>query len=138
MNIIGFETAKLAKEKGFSEKSFYYYDNNGKAGVNFEISSFISSTAVITYLDFKEDFNKIKDHFSAPYMVELLDWLREKHNIIIELSISAINTTENKVCYTYSIYKDITFVKKQSYLDSYLDYYECLENALRKSLQLIN
>lgn len=138
MNIIGFKTAKLAKEKGYREKSFYYYDDQGKSGLNFEISSFVSSTALFTYLNFKEDFNKSKGRYSAPYMYELLDWLRIKHKLYINIIAEANITADN---YVYNIYFDSDgskFTKTIQSLNKYSNYDECLEVALEQSLKLIN
>lgn len=70
MKRINFETAKLAKEAGFD----------------------IQSDCPVSWKDGKLDveeeyifYSSYKDVFPAPYQTKLQEWLREKHNIHIEV-----------------------------------------------------
>ena len=95
---ITFETAKLAKKKGFDIKGQNVFDlkNNNKI-INFKdlaIQEFIDDVETAGYLDkafnyLKEDINRTDDnsdkdyYLLAPTQSLLSKWLREKHNIII-------------------------------------------------------
>lgn len=71
---IQFPTAKLAKVKGFDSKTLFCYLENG----DLQYSS--------GDLDDHEEYNHNKwDNYSAPLQFELQKWLREKHNIHIEI-----------------------------------------------------
>lgn len=65
--IVSFETAKLAKQMGFNEWCYYYYDFNGKIDSN---NSSITTNA---------------KYCSAPTQSLLEKWLREKHNLFISV-----------------------------------------------------
>lgn len=66
--LISFETAKLAKEKGFDEVCSYLYENSKE----------------IVYTTHKNSgLNKHFDWYSAPTQSLLQKWLREVHNILV-------------------------------------------------------
>ena len=70
--LILFETANLAKEKGFDWKCEYCFNSKEKCPVPFRNP--LSTLG-----------NKIDGIFSAPTQSELEDWLFEKHSINIEV-----------------------------------------------------
>tara|TARA_R110000803_G_scaffold35405_3_gene76563 strand:- start:36 stop:461 length:426 start_codon:yes stop_codon:yes gene_type:complete len=135
--IVTLETAKLAKEKGFSMiKTTYSYDDSGAA----------------THRDYvPHDFN-IRGLLSAPTQSLLQKWLREEHNSIIEITMHC--TQEN-----YE--DDVDFRKKEDfnfevevnyygenfqvpltevsdfYNFGYGSYEEALEAGLQEALELI-
>ena len=67
---VSFETAKLLKEKGFDECPLYRYDDCGQ----FWVQGGYDKT--------------IKWHFPAPTIQMTMKWLREKHNVHIEIRIT--------------------------------------------------
>lgn len=72
--LISFETAKLAKEKGFISKSPYYQ---------------IDDADEIDLVDMKgfplHSNDQEGDYYEAPTQSLLQKWLREKHNMSIEI-----------------------------------------------------
>ena len=95
---ITFETAKLAKKKGFDIKGQNVFDlkNNNKI-INFKdlaIQEFIDDVETAGYLDkafnyLKEDINRTDDnsdkdyYLLAPTQSLLAKWLRKEHSIIV-------------------------------------------------------
>lgn len=70
--LISFETAKLAKEKGFEEKTKTWYNFSGLS-VSGEQSQYPSN-------------DKRFPSYSRPTQSLLQRWLREKHRIDIDIS----------------------------------------------------
>ena len=165
--LVGFEIAKLAKEKGFnietcdffSEKiisnlvpqgDYKYlsinYDNIGE-----DISphgfwnwnSTNESKRLITAFNesYEEDFKEV---FSAPIQSLLQRWLREVHNI--DIHIESYRKHSNKVYgqqvfYGEFIPTDTGFIRKTARKNSvfitYSIYEEALEEGLKSALELI-
>lgn len=111
MELVSFETAKLAKEKGFNEPCWEWYGieklHNNKI---FHESSSLSHTinCPCNRILQKEYNNSWEEYISAPYKYQLMDWLREEYNIFISIKpevykdginwtyqISFIDTVEN-------------------------------------------
>jgi len=70
--LITFRTAKLAKEKGLSIATTYYYDFSGSVGSSNRIN--------------KINWNKSLDSiYSAPTQSLLAKWLREEHGINVNI-----------------------------------------------------
>jgi hypothetical protein len=84
---VSFETAKLLKEKGFdSEDCFAFYKKNGEIG-------------------FLQTFGDIADYDSeacviAPTLQTAMKWLREVHNLFIEIRVGEI---DGKTWYDFDI-----------------------------------
>lgn len=110
-DLINLETAKLAKEKGFDIWNDIYD----------VIGNLIPS--LIREMRFEQDW------FPAPTQSLLQKWLREKHNLHIEIHIFNPNVG-------YSIKE----IESQLYVDErveYKTYEEALEVALFEALKLI-
>ena len=105
--LISFETAKLAKEKGFKRLCDFSYDEDGMITGNCE-----------------QAYN-----FVAPTQSLLQKWLREKHKIHIELQCDS-----NYYKYFILIYYKTNCVFS---LDDSLIYEEALEIGLQEALKLI-
>lgn len=105
--LISFETAKLAKEKGFKRLCDFSYDEDGMIIGNCE-----------------QAYN-----FVAPTQSLLQKWLREKHKIHIELQCDS-----NYYKYFILIYYKTNCVFS---LDDSLIYEEALEIGLQEALKLI-
>ena len=65
---ISFEVAKLLKDKGFNEKCNYYFISNNEIALTFN----------------KRDFNH-GIYLSAPTQYIVMRWLREVHNLSVEV-----------------------------------------------------
>ena len=71
---VSFEIAKLLKEKGFDESTIMRYDSNGE----------ISSDGRYGHYNSLKKF----DFISAPTLQMAMKWLREEHNIHVEVRIT--------------------------------------------------
>ena len=108
--LISFETAKLAKAKGFIVPVKYYYDFKGDKCCG----------------SYKTSWNLSKsDLYATPTQSLLQKWLREKHDIHI-IVIPHLDVFRFKVLTKYGY---------QSYFKS--NYEEALETGLQEALKLI-
>ena len=115
--LITFETAKLAKKKGFKEGSRKGYLPNGEIG--------ISHYASLCHND-KEDY---PTKYAAPTQSLLAKWLREENNIHL-IAYKNINIDGYDWCYITT--DGITNI------NSYKTYEEALEDGLQAALKLID
>jgi hypothetical protein len=126
--LVTFDTAKLAKEKGFDESCNDYYDFNKK------IQGF-------AYYEFDRENSNLKTSlanakYSAPTQSLLQRWLREVHNIYV--NVNPITLNDGKPLhsrsyphkYHYSIYPFARGTHKNTYE-------EALEIGLQEGLTLI-
>ena len=97
MQTVCFETAKLAKEKGFGN---YFSKLLGEPTVRVH---------------------------------ELLDWLREEHNLHIEI---LYDYESDNTSYHYTI-RTIGKDNGRDWKEDYATYEECLETALQEALKMI-
>lgn len=72
---VSFETAKLLKERGFNEECEYFYDY-------YDNEYFICSNGVSAYND-----DEHPTYYSMPTLQMAIKWLREVHNLFIEMHI---------------------------------------------------
>ena len=129
--LITFETAKLAKEKGLNELCSSCYDSKGIVHHNYLENGSSSDTEFRVDLeDLFENFNNYgKTVYSAPTQTILQRWLREVHNI---------------ECYAYP-YKDhqadnndpFEYRASRRGIQSFETFEEALENELKEGLKLI-
>lgn len=133
--LITFDTAKLAKEKGFKEMFKGHYYSNGKY------------EPLFNYVNNDED----KHWYSAPTQSSLQKWLREKHSIhVYPLMQREWSYSEDKlefeeyICMIFSL-KDTPDKTILPYVEA-LDfdctihestYEEALEKGLQEALKLI-
>lgn len=123
--LVSFETANLAREKGFDEDCTYVFNTE------------LIRVCYVNEL-YLEARNSDKKGTTIPTQTLLQDWLREKHNIHIEILID--RTTYPKFCYKIFKYKHFGDWKQlnewpEGFLYSKPE--ECLENALREALKFI-
>ena len=74
------------------------------------------------------------------YQYDIMEWLREEHNIYISIIPSVTMAPKSKVSFTYQIRGDSNgeqFKISYSSIAFYSNYEECLETALREALKLI-
>lgn len=116
--LISFETAKLAKEKGFDESCLYWYGEEDTWGEKEKLKTPIS-------LQTHKNSKSPKDTYSAPSQSLLQKWLREVYHI----NIGCIPAYGG---YTYWInnYYDISWIR-------YNSYEEALKQGLHEALKLI-
>ena len=126
--LISFETAKLAKEKGFIPSdgiTCKSYLQDGRVGYQ-----------TIWDLDLKHAF--LEDHIIAVTQSLLQKWLREKYDI----DISIIKEVSIYLFVSYNVLiSDSCNSKHRDLIDlqvSYTSYEEALEFALLRALKLIN
>lgn len=115
--VITFETAKLAKDKGFNEWTCENYPIEYYGELNSDRSY--------------EQWNELVDYYSAPNQSILQKWLREEHNIIVLCHyIMGIKK--------YNWWIDDDNEIKSSYPhEEYDTYEEALERALQEGLNYI-
>jgi len=127
--LIAFETAKLAKEKGFNEHCRkLYIDSKLTSSINIYPFEFINNEEI--------DEHEING-CSVPTQSLLQKWLREEHNI--EISIYPYTSVQLPV-YQHGV--RIYLNTNHMYADRYSafnfkTYEDALEDALKKSLELI-
>ncbi len=124
--LISFETAKLAKEKGFDEQTNTFYDEHG-----YKDKSFILN----------KNSNVAKSYTSAPTQSLLQHWLREEKQFYIDIGTGYNPKTKN-VGYSIEILipskEDVWMEMLYSSDNSAYDTYElALEDALQRSLNSI-
>jgi hypothetical protein len=123
--LITFETAKLAKEKGFDIGT---------------LQSYLSHQNTFCSENIDYNHNKHSNRFSAPTQGLLQKWLREVHNIDV-WSQPFVHQSEltGKPClpdesYSYFIYKDGSWIIDKV---DFLDWELALEKGLQEALKLI-
>lgn len=129
--LVDFETAKLAKEKGFDLKTNYFYYNDGVLDQGDGDTEHISL-----------NHNKYDRHYSAPTQYLLQKWLREEKSIyvcIYPLKVSTSTTKGFRWDWTFVFTKEEN--KETSNINDnfigFLTYEEALENALKIILKTI-
>ena len=124
--LISFETAKLAKEKGLCE---YFENINGTKYV----TAFYSEDGVnFEETEFRQEDCTIDDRYFRPTQSLLQKWLREKHIIDV---IPSISYFKNGIKGQYvSVIIKPHFESEYYYADTYE---EALEKGLQEALKLI-
>lgn len=113
--LVEFDTAKLAKEKGFDWKVSLHYESNGNRFIN----------------KVECNFNNVELICSAPTQSLLQKWLRKEHKIEVVVF-------KNKNGYSFEFdYADKFEIGKLSNYIAYQTYEEALEIALQEGLKLI-
>ena len=121
---VSFETAKLLKEKGFDDVPVYtYYLSYG---------GFSLAPMAVTNKDLYAH-----GHIAAPTLQMAMKWLREVHNIFIDISSRFSKNADKDVCFSYSCKKLI-----DTYKSSYeigdgegLNYEQACESAIKYCLK---
>lgn len=131
--LISFNTAKLAKEKGFDIpcENFYveYIDDDDVDLFNYE------EQRGSRYAELYRNNTEFK--FSAPTQSLLQKWIREIHNIIVEPIFD--ETADDGFPWLLSIYKnkkDIVTENHKLFGDYFDNYEETLEVGLYQALKL--
>lgn len=121
--LISFQTAKLAREKGFNwnvNKTYFGHHNPPMAGSD---------------LSYKTSNKTLGDTiYAAPTQSLLQKWLREKHDIDIMIHLIYTNTT--KIHYCANVLPD-GINGQEFYLATKNTYEKALESGVKKALELI-
>lgn len=117
---IPYELAKLAKEKGFNNKCFGYF-NGQQLQIKFD------------YLMGPLDMNE--PNLEAPMYQQIVDWFREKHSLIIITERDSGFFTA-KVC-DFSDEQERIVKGTSEFSVAELDYYKTLTTAIEAAFKLI-
>lgn len=140
--LVSFDTAKLAKEKGFNWKTDYYYRSNSKVYVPLYYDPTPNNLTITEDWMSGDTENGPIKVCTAPTQSLLQQWLREVHNIHIDLGWIPKNSCEIEpfdVLWWYLV----GFIGRSSDNDvkedfaDYHNYEEALEIALQEALKLI-
>jgi len=129
--LVTFDTANLAKEKGFAEPCHYAYGKNGESAVSFYEYFYEYSRHKIKNGDNFNFYKGTYRNISAPTQSLLQKWLRDKFNIHIE--ITWVDTLSD--IYVYHISTTNNAIRPDSVF--YHSYEESLEEGLKEGLKLI-
>lgn len=99
---VTFEVAKLLKEKVFNEEVRTYYDEFGKEHDLSDDFSDIKNTDIDAYPEFVDSLDF---HCTRPTQQMAMRWLREIHNLYIEIQIDYRQETNYKALWFASILK---------------------------------
>lgn len=142
---INFETAKLAKEKGFNEREHYFY--KVKSENDIELYG-CTKKQLVGFKGYAPIYHKVRDYHtnkeklnaklyrcSAPTQSLLAKWLREKYNLYTE---SQMYIEEGLYKFKYVIKSDFEYdliILKEKY--NFSTYEEAYEIGLQEALKLI-
>jgi len=132
--LIGFQVAKLAKEKGFDLKCSSHwstYDNDGLLNNFLRIEE---GARDYNKHEFAYISNKKEELFSAPTQSLLQKWLREKHNIHIRPDLPWVESGWLVKGYSLIDGSELFSINKYKQLNSFED---ALEEGLLEALKLI-
>lgn len=128
---VSFETAKLLKERGFSEecsRNGYYVVNKYSTGVHWNPMIYNVGDTTFEY--------SINNVIPKPTQQMVMSWLREVHKLYIE-PFSIKDYDKKKVEYTYSI-QDLGFPGSDDGIDTcktYDTHEEAVEAAIKYCLE---
>lgn len=130
--LISITTAKLVLEVG---------SNVGPSIFNWEVEHLDNNKVKIIELDLIIDLKDFKKDLKLPTQSLLQKWLREKHNIHIEVSYCFTNDkymviVHSKINQRIEIELDLLSKKPEEYL-KYKSYEQALEIGLYEALKLI-
>ena len=132
--MITFETAKLAKDKGFNIRCKFMYDRNNEIQHTPDIKKVMLEGGGIKEL-------KTPPQVFAPTQPLLQKWLREVHNINVESNY--LPNIQKYRCLYVPMAKVIPNKEKYAFrskyygTDNFDTYEEALEEGLQKALELI-
>jgi hypothetical protein len=130
--IVPLNVAKLAKQVGFQELCYYYYDAKGNLQEPFEENG--SSTDV----EFRVDLSDLLDNYnyrryltSAPTREKLQKWLRSSYNLFI-------NPNYNHIHNDGTFYVKYGFMKNScNSIEGFKSYEAAFEKGLEVALKLL-
>lgn len=125
--LINFETAKLAKEKGFCSNVATYFRNKHED----------KSTSSLENFNHWFDSENTK-YYSRPTQSLLKKWLREVHNIHIDVKIDIVISHKGEMIYGKRVFKyPIKTTSLPLFFYHWSTYEKALEAGLQEALKLI-
>uniref|UniRef100_UPI00405674C0 hypothetical protein n=1 Tax=Alistipes sp. TaxID=1872444 RepID=UPI00405674C0 len=130
--LVSFETAKLAKEKGFdvpTDRYYHIYDDIVDAENSLEMTG--NGCA-----DFYNSLNTYR--CAAPTQSLLQRWLRQEKGIIVEVLSQATCSNDAKICYWWALRaksNGITFDIEEDDSKTFENYEQALEDAITRALK---
>jgi len=125
---VNYEIALILKEKGFMEEcfGFYYYDGS------FEKYRLV----------YEESSNDYLNSINAPLWQQVIDWLREKHDLHIEIGGDNYDFIDKFDCYRYMILKTKFQPTDKLLMEDYCkiytySYFKARQVAIEHALTLI-
>ena len=131
---VSYEMAKLLKEKGFDElcPTFYEIDEpNSGPKYSEKLGWFLHNS-----YDYSDRHGKMI--ISAPTLQMAMKWLREVHNVFIDISSRFSKNADKDVCLLYSCKKLINTYKSSYEIiedGEWLNYEEACEAAIKYCLE---
>ena len=134
-----YKVCKLAKEKGFNEKVYHYYQiiNKHYCECQGRIEPYIFSFKLETDDCFTRYNKASEDVISAPTQSLLQRWLREEKDIHISIDYQQ-GVDEDYPSYDYSVYRwpiNTEAFVQEAWKDGYPTYELALEDALKYALE---
>ena len=133
--LVSFKVAKLAKEKGFNEETYAFYDSTNTLINPLAAHKESNWTRHIILNKYNDGFvynsttgNKV-NNYAAPTQSLLQKWLREKHNIVVFI---------NPYPTTYAAVIQYNNREDKYATDLYDTYEIALEKGLEEALKLID
>ncbi len=133
---VSFETAKLLKEKGFDgDTNCYYIEESVDKNLCYSPIR-QNHNKRITNNEFDIDINVSSGKISAPTLQMAMKWLREVHNIFIDIAFRFSRNADNDINFSYYVEK---YENYYGYGDGEFNSYEeaceaaikyCLENLI--------
>lgn len=136
---VPYSLSLLAKEKGFDEPCFGFYDTQRDEFWLMESYTYLYDKSRKPLA-----FKQVLDcDVTAPLYQQLIDWFREKHNLFIK--IDNFLTEENTVDYDYCVCKCDADIDERGNMQYIIDfdsarsftYYEALNKAIEEVFKLI-
>ena len=134
--LISFKTAELAKDKGFSVSVINYYDKNKHCTYSEDYQT--ERLAESNWNNGNGSYPTLSKEVlcSAPTQSLLQKWLREVHNIYIEIE-HWHNEKEGFIKCGYKVYTKHENTGPYIYNNKIITYEEALEKGLQEALKLI-
>lgn len=135
--LIEFDTAKLAKEKGFDISVINYYDKKGRLTYSEDYQT--ERLAESNWNNSQGSYPTLAEEVScsAPTQSLLQEWLREEHNIHVVAIPSIIMKSdwEDEIEYYYNVYSYNGILSSKG-METF-SYEEAIEKGLQEALKLI-
>ena len=131
--IITFETAKLAKDKGFDIPTLYGCNNKGELQQYFTYQSYAPGEPEIWISDFIRNWD-----YQCPTQSLLQKWLRDTHNIMVIPTVGYLLYPNKFYFYYWRVIINNEDIEQDCTSEiQYGTYEDALEVGLQEALKLI-
>lgn len=140
MNKVLYSTAKQLAEKGFNRKcSHVYEDSDGTVGIVCA-QYFMEGESAVDKDDIERVIKNSQEYYEntsvvlCPYQNQVIDWLREKHNIVVQIN-PLFDHDLKRWTYGWKIIKLYDDGKTESWEGNlYICHIDACENAIKSCL----